>query len=293
MDQRKTPEAITISGDHPPLPKAQDACLIMLYGPELGKRFPLSIGPLLIGRSEHADIYIDRDSVSRHHARISPAHESYAITDLDSTNGTYVNDVPIQEVPLSDGDIIKIGEVIFKFLSRENLENVLHEELYKLATTDGLTMAYNKRFFMDFFERELSRSRRYKRHLALMLLDIDFFKRINDGYGHLAGDHVLKRVSRLLQSHTRREDVFARYGGEEFALLLPETDRSQALQQAERLRALVENQEIVFEQKQIRVTLSIGVAVAHADIQKTQELLQEADSYLYHAKNSGRNRVCG
>ncbi|HAA54954.1 MAG TPA: GGDEF domain-containing protein [Myxococcales bacterium] len=276
------------------LPKAKDACLVMLYGPDLGKRYPLESGqPMIIGRSEKATIYVDRDSVSRHHAQVVMKGNGYVAQDLGSTNGTYVNDTQVKEAPLCDGDLLKIGEVIFKFLSQDNLENVYHEELYKLATMDGLTMVHNKRFFLDCLDREFSRAIRYKRHLSLILLDLDHFKQINDTYGHLAGDYVLKRTARLAQSHVRREDIFARYGGEEFALLLPETDRWQALQIAEKLRQLIESQQIFYDKMNIRVTLSLGVAMAGAETQDAAHLIKEADTYLYHAKRNGRNRVCG
>ena len=287
---------VTIVGKLPGvLPKAKDACLVMLYGPDLGKRYTLQTEQqMTIGRSERAQIYVDRDSVSRNHARIRAQGDQYIVEDLGSTNGTFLNDAQIRaNTPLSDGDLIKVGEVIFKFLSRDNLENVYHEELYRLATQDGLTMAYNKRFFLDCIERELSRARRYNRHLSLILMDLDYFKQINDTYGHLAGDYVLKRTSRLLQSHIRREDIFARYGGEEFALLLPETDRPQAVGLAEKLRQLVAGQDILFDRYAIRVSLSLGVATADAETENTHQLIQDADAYLYHAKRSGRNRVCG
>ncbi|MCK6512451.1 GGDEF domain-containing protein [Myxococcota bacterium] len=287
---------VTLVGKLPGvLPKAKNACLVVLYGPDLGKRYTLQAeGHANIGRSDKAQIYVERDSVSRNHAQIRSENGQYIAEDLGSTNGTFVNDAQIHTaVPLSDGDLIKTGEVIFKFLSRDNLENVYHEELYRLATQDGLTMAYNKRFFLDNIEREFSRARRYRRHLSLILMDLDHFKQINDTYGHLAGDYVLKKTARLIQSHIRREDIFARYGGEEFALLLPETDRPQALGLAEKLRQLVAGQDVLFDRYAIRVTLSLGAATADVETENTHQLLQDADAYLYHAKRSGRNRVCG
>jgi len=285
---------ITIVGKIPnQLPKAKDACLVMLYGPDLGKRYILNSASLLIGRTEKAHIFIDRDSVSRNHAKVYFEDNNYYASDLGSTNGTFINDNQIQKALLVDGDLLKIGEIIFKFLSQDNLENVYHEELYRLATTDGLTMIHNKRFFLEHIERELSRAKRYNRHLSLILMDLDFFKKINDTYGHLAGDYVLKKIAELALQHVRKEDILARYGGEEFALLLPETDRWQALSIAEKIRALIEKQYIQYDKQHINITLSLGVAMAGPKTNNANQLIKEADAYLYHAKNTGRNRVCG
>jgi len=275
------------------LPKAKNACLVMLYGPDLGKRYRLGDESMVIGRAEDAEIFVDKDSVSRYHARIVQTEHGYAVEDLQSTNGTFINDRQFKRTELHDGDLIKTGDVIFKFLSRDNLENIYHEEIYKLATTDGLTTAHNKRFFLEYFERELSRAKRYQRPMSLIILDLDHFKEINDTYGHLAGDYVLKRTSKMIQGRIRLEDVFARYGGEEFALLLPETDYNQALQIAEQLRMLIEQQEVFFEGLRIRVTSSLGVASVDERVKTTMSLIKRADECLYLAKQSGRNRVCG
>lgn len=275
------------------LPKANDACLVMLYGPDLGKRYAVSHTEMVIGRSEQATIYVDRESVSRNHARIFEEYGQHIIQDLKSTNGTYVNDNLITRTVLEDGDIIKIGEVILKFLSRDNLENVYHEEIYRLATTDGLTTVYNKRYFLDCIDREFSRSIRHNRALTLILLDIDHFKRLNDAYGHLAGDFVLKKTAQMIQEKIRFEDIFCRYGGEEFALLLPETETWQALRIAEKIRQCIETQEIRFDLHQILTTASFGVASAHRNMTHADQLIQLADQFLYQAKTQGRNCVCG
>lgn len=300
MPRFKSPDSsnVTIVDRQPGLlPVAQNACLILLYphGPELGRRYTIEPHKqVLIGRSKKATIHIDRNSVSREHAGIRSIEKEYYIEDKGSTNGTFVNDEPVlHPQALKDGDRIHVGNVIFKFLSEQNLENVFHEELYRLATTDGLTMVYNKRFFLDGLDRELSRAKRHHRPLSLILIDIDHFKQINDTYGHLAGDHVLKKVAQLVLIHIRKEDIFARYGGEEFALLLPETDYYQALTIAEKLRHLIELQEIFFEDVPIRVTVSLGVTMANLQNETTQSLIQNADSNLYCAKRDGRNRVYG
>ncbi len=294
MRERKENSMVTVVGKLPDiLPQAQDACLVMLYGPDLGKRYTIGNSPLVVGRAEHATIYVDRDSVSRNHAKIFVEDNIYVVEDMGSTNGTYVNDQQVNRHILQDSDLIKIGEVIFKFLSRDNLENVYHEEIYRLATTDGLTTVYNKRYFLDCIDREFSRSMRHSRDLSLILLDIDHFKKLNDTYGHLAGDFVLKKTAQMIQRKIRFEDIFCRYGGEEFALLLPETERWQAAKIAEKIRQLIERQEVVFENSEICTTASLGVASTYKGLESAQQLIQIADANLYKAKDAGRNRVCG
>src|SRR5690606_19289325 len=194
-------------------------CLVIIYGDDLGWRVPLGPEPTVIGRSSKCDVQLDQESVSRNHARISRQRGTYVIHDLGSTNGTYVNDELVDEVALRDGDQIKIGRTIFKFIVSGNMEAQYHEEIYRLMTVDGLTEMHNKRYFNEAIEREASRSRRYGRVFSLVLFDIDHFKQINDTYGHLAGDAVLRQLGALVRTRVRRDDVPARTGGEEFAVI--------------------------------------------------------------------------
>ena len=136
------------------------ACLVVIYGAELGKRIPLGPRPIDCGRSMQTDIPLDDEAVSRHHARFSWTGSAFTVKDLGSTNGTYVNDKTVQELLLRDGDQIKIGRTIFKFIHSGNVELSYHEEIYRLMTFDGLTQAHNKRAFHEALEREVSRSRR-------------------------------------------------------------------------------------------------------------------------------------
>src|SRR5262249_60428477 len=159
---------------------------------------------------------------SPRHAKIVNTGKAIMLGDLGSTNGTYVNDELIEEVVLRDGDLIKIGRTIFKFLSGSNIENAYHEEIYRLTTIDGLTQIFNKRYFLETLEREISRASRYHRELSLILFDIDHFKQVNDTFGHLAGDSVLKQMAAVLKQNIRSEGIIARYGAEEMAVILPE-----------------------------------------------------------------------
>ncbi len=271
----------------------REGCLVIIYGDDLGRRVPLGPEPTIIGRSSKCDVQLDQESVSRNHARISRQRNNYVICDLGSTNGTYVNDELVDEVVLRDGDQIKVGRTIFKFIVSGNMEAQYHEEIYRLMTVDGLTELHNKRYFNEAIDREASRSRRYQRTFALVLFDIDHFKHINDTYGHLAGDSVLRQLGALVRNRVRRDDVPARTGGEEFAVIVPEVGRDGAMQLAEKLRAAVEASSFRFEGTQIPVTISIGVAEWLPSIADPQELVKLADEKLYDAKRTGRNRVCG
>jgi two-component system cell cycle response regulator len=274
-------------------PLGKEACLVVIYGDELGKKYNLNTPSVVVGRSSKCDIQIDQESISRNHSKIVNTGKSILVRDLGSTNGTYVNDELVEEYILRDGDLIKIGRTIFKFLTGGNIENAYHEEIYRLTTIDGLTQISNKRFFMETLEREIARAHRYQRALSLAMFDLDHFKRINDTYGHLAGDYVLKQMASAVKQKIRREDLFARYGGEEFAIILPEITLEAALTFSEKVRQLVEEQEFRFENTRIDVTISMGVAAATDKVTEVETLIKLADEHLYAAKAAGRNQVFG
>ena len=289
--QNKT--VVTVIHNLTAKPESKDACVVVIYGQDLGKKFNLDIPSLIIGRSSKTDIQIDQESVSRNHAKIVNSGQRVLIRDLGSTNGTYVNDQPIEEFILRDGDLIKIGRTIQKFLSGGNIEHSYHEEIYRLTTVDGLTQIFNKRYFMETLEREISRAQRYQRALSLIMFDLDHFKSVNDTYGHLAGDYVLKHLAGVIKNRIRREDVLARYGGEEFAIILPEIDHQHALVFAEKIRRLVERTSFNFENTALPITISVGVSTATADVAGPDELIRLADEKLYEAKAAGRNTCRG
>ena len=266
---------------------------MVIYGLDLGRKYNVDRPSIVLGRSSKADIQLDQESVSRNHCKLINTGKSIMLRDLGSTNGTYVNDELVDEYVLRDGDLIKIGRCIFKFLSGDNIENAYHEEIYRLTTIDGLTQIYNKRYFVETLEREIGRAQRYRRDLSLIMFDIDDFKRINDTYGHLAGDHVLKQLAAVIRGRIRREDMLSRYGGEEFAIILPEIDNHNAMQFAEKIRSLVEMAAFRFEDADIPVTISIGVASMQQDVHEPSEFIRIADERLYAAKAAGRNRVVG
>lgn len=289
----KTKTVVTVISKISERPTNPHAALVVIYGLELGRKYDLLDKAVVVGRSSKADIQVDQESVSRNHARFAQDGGRVMVEDLGSTNGTFVNDDPIDgATQLRNGDLIKIGRTIFKFIAGGNIETAYHDEIYRLTTVDGLTQIFNRRYFEDTLDRELSRCHRYQRALSLVLMDIDFFKQINDQHGHLAGDYVLKMLASTIKTKIRREDVFARYGGEEFALLLPEVDADGALLMAEKIRKLVEAQQFQFDNQRIPVTLSLGLTSLNGESMESADLVKLADAKLYEAKNAGRNRVC-
>lgn len=270
-------------------------CLVVIYTKEptlLGKRFVLDQSPMRVGRGQENHIVLEGDSVSRRHCHFEQRGGVWYAGDDGSTNGTYVNDDQISRAqPLSNGDRIKVGPTIFKYLSGADVEAQYHEEIYRMTIIDGLTGAHVKRYLLEALEKEIIRARRHQRPMSLMMFDIDHFKKINDFHGHLAGDHVLKELARIVQGRIRRDEVFARYGGEEFAILLPETNLEGGVALAEGLREKVEQSRFVFQNELIKVTISAGVAMLEPDDKTGLDLIKRADEKLYEAKRGGRNRV--
>jgi two-component system, cell cycle response regulator len=290
----KTKTVVTVISKISDRPVNRDAALVVIYGLDLGRKFDLNKENTIVGRSSKADIQIDQESISRNHAKLSSGNTHVVIKDMGSTNGTYVNDEQIStDYTLRNGDLVKIGRTIFKFIAGGNIEAAYHDEIYRLTTVDGLTQIFNRRYFEETLEREISRCNRYSRELSLVMIDIDHFKLINDNHGHLAGDHVLKHVASTIKTKIRREDIFARYGGEEFGLLLPEVDAKGATLMAEKARKLIEKQKFEFDKQDIPVTISLGVATLGTGQRDAADLVRAADAKLYEAKTSGRNKVCG
>jgi diguanylate cyclase (GGDEF)-like protein len=271
------------------------AVLVQVYppGPNLGRRFPLSGEEHVVGRLEEVDISIQEDAVSRRHARVYRDSRGWSVEDLGSTNGSWVNDARVDRRELTDGDMLRFGSAILKFLSGDNVEAAYHEEIYRMSILDGLTGVHNKRYFLEFLEREIARSARYQSPLSLVMFDIDHFKAVNDTHGHLAGDAVLRELGRRLKPRVRREDLLARYGGEEFACVLASTPAGSAIKFADDMRALVAYTPFQHEALVIPVTISLGVAELDQALRTPDELIARADHNLYAAKHGGRNRVVG
>lgn len=183
-------------------------------------------------------------------------------------------------------------EAIGRILAR-SVENVkVHTHMKRMATIDGLTNLYNRRFFTEQLTREFKRSKRYDSNLTLIMIDVDFFKHYNDALGHLRGDQVLVVVSQLLKANVREVDIVTRYGGEEFAIILPEANLEHGVLVGEKIRSEIEAHPFKHEERQPggKLTLSLGVASNTADVDTINELINRADIALYRAKKSGRNK---
>lgn len=269
--------------------------LVQIYPPgtDMGRKYELPGKVANVGRDPSNDIVIDSDSVSRRHARFTMESGRRLVTDLQSTNGTYVNNDPILSHFLDNGDQVKIGDTIYKYLVGSDVESAYHEEIYQMTIKDGLTEIYNKRYFLETLDREMARAQRYERELSMILFDIDRFKNVNDTFGHLAGDYVLQVLAGLVTSRARREEVFARYGGEEFVILMPETTKKGAMELAERLRERVESYSFLFDGEEIPITISVGVATMGKEVIATTDFIKRADVAMYKAKTDGRNLVRG
>lgn len=276
--------------------EARPALFVMSPGRYFGKKYILEKSEVSLGRSSKCDIHIDEDDISRKHVVLSvDGSGRVRITDPGSTNGTLVNKRRIKAnegVLLENGDQVCCGKTIFKFVAEGTIDNVFHDELYRQATHDPLTQIHNRRHFIDQFEAEFRRAKRYGRDLSLVLFDLDHFKRVNDTHGHPAGDYVLKETANIIQMTLRGQDVFARFGGEEFSVLLPETNKDSASMLAEKLRAAIEGHTYRYNGTEISVTISLGVATMTEEHHEFADVIETSDQQLYRAKQSGRNRVC-
>lgn len=294
-------ETVPRTGDMPAATPGQsevvEANVILISHPEkhqLGTRFRVRPGTTIeIGRKASAEICVPEVlTVSRVHARVDHRGTEVFLEDLGSTNGTYINDRRISgPVRLTSGDRFQVGSVHFKFLHERDVESAYHTAIYELATSDGLTEVHNKRKFDEELTREIARAGRYGRPLALILVDIDHFKRVNDTYGHLCGDVILKRIAQSVDTLVRAEQVLARVGGEEFAVLCPETTGEQARVLAERAREMIEERTFEHAGFEIDVTCSFGVVEYDDSMASEEDFYSAADEALYASKQRGRNRV--
>ena len=269
-----------------------NGCFIVIYGQDMGRRVRVGTEPVIIGRSPQCDIQVDQESVSRNHARVWFTGSEFHVRDLGSTNGTYVNDdLVAEEGRLRHGDQLKVGRTILKFIVGDDVEVQYHEEIYRLMTTDGLTQLHNKRYFDEMLDREVARAKRYKRSFSLLVFDVDHFKSVNDRFGHLAGDAILRQLGAVLLGRLRVNDVLARVGGEEFALITPEVGVEGARELAGKINRLIADTRFEFEGSRIEVTVSVGVGEWQPHYEDASDLFKVADDKMYEAKRNGRNQV--
>lgn len=289
---QKAPETLHVTPPTQSTEPVREAWLVQIYshGYEFGVRYQLIADNVLLGRDPECAIHLDNNAVSRRHAEIVRQADGFHISDLGSTNGTLVNEAPVQTALLRDGDYVQVGECVFRFLASSSLEARYHEEIYRLAIMDSLTGVHNRRYLEEVLHRELTRADRRDEPIALVLVDIDHFKEINDHLGHLTGDYVLRELAGCLQENIRSDELLARYGGDEFIVVMSGANHEAAHTLAERLRMQVEQRPFAFYEHTFHMTISLGVAVYDGRRPMTcEELIQLADENLLAAKQSGRN----
>lgn len=245
----------------------------------------------VIGRDPQNDLQVQDGSASRFHAVIERRGETYEITDLNSTNGLFINQLRVSKAQLQTGDRIRLGDHIYKYLSAGHIEAEYHETVYSMMTRDGLTGAFNKRYFADALTREIDRAERSHHILSLAFFDIDHFKKINDTFGHLAGDQVLQEFTQRIVGAAPKDAVMARLGGEEFALLFSECDLDEAKKICELARLAISERPFLTSAGPIPVTVSIGLCALKAGPITATEFAKAADDLLYESKANGRNRT--
>ncbi|HLE11538.1 MAG: hypothetical protein A2504_05735 [Bdellovibrionales bacterium RIFOXYD12_FULL_39_22] len=269
------------------------AALLVVGGELNGTIFDLIEKEVTVGRSAENMIALDFPGISRLHFKLLQKEKEYLLEDAGSRNGTYLNNKKVDAITkLVRGDIIKIGSMALKYLPHGDPERLTYDKLNLEANTDKWTKCYNKAYFNRACEMEVKKSKVTGIPLSIIMFDLDHFKKLNDTYGHDAGDYVLQHLSQILRKHGVRDtDVLSRYGGEEFVLLLPKTNLKQAFEIAERLRKVIETEQFTYDNKVLPVTASLGVADYRQGVLSGVDLFKRADKALYLSKSNGRNQV--
>lgn len=275
-------------------------CLVQYNGAGTGKRHVLDKEQMHLGRGANSDIIVADASVSRTHAHIYIQEQGVFIEDAGSANGTFINDKKITErYKLVDLDMIRLGTMLLKFFSSDNLDGFIQDKIYQLATIDAGTQIFNKQYLQDTLDSEFRKAKSSQRNLSILVFDLDHFKKVNDTYGHNAGDQVLRDLAKVVKICIRKEDIFARFGGEEFVVILPNTNAQQAVKVAETIRQKCEEfkHTLDFEENgqkkhvEHTQTVSIGIAGFNPNMATPKQLLEIADQKLYQSKKEGRNRL--
>lgn len=299
---------------HPPLPDPditrQHRALLASIAPPTGETLVVMVCPraqtvgrqyvldasserMILGREASADIVVASDSVSRRHCRLSREAQGWWIEDLLSTNGTFVNDEQVTRRLLRPGDRIRVGDTVFKLHGSGDIEAALIDKMLRDVARDPLTQAFTRGYFNVHMEEVLQGVRDGQERGALLLIDLDHFKRVNDSWGHVCGDGVLREAAARMSAELPDDAVFGRLGGEEFGALLPSMGAASARMIADKLRRAVSAAPIRCGDVPIMVTISVGVAEAARSMHDVEGWLRSADDMLYEAKRGGRDRVVG
>lgn len=264
---------------------------------------PLEREEVILGRALEADVRINDTKVSRSHAVIKTVFDAetnqtiYILSDLLSKTGTLLNGQEITEEILQNGDKITIGEHILRFELLDEIDREYQRQIRRLISHDDLTGLLSSRSFFSELRREAARAVHENHPFCVLMMDVDYFKNVNDTFGHLTGSKTLEEIGFCITQNLRTGDVASRFGGEEFAAFLLDAELAQGVVAAERIRSEIEKKEFTVVRQgkppeTHRVTISIGIAVFPEDSTDPIELVEMSDSALYHAKREGRNRVC-
>ena len=255
--------------------------------------FRLNSRRTLIGREPSCDIALDDHAVSRSHAAIEQEDSGYSVVDLGSRNGTFVDDKLLRDRRrLKGGEHIRLGGTILKFMASMDEEAQYHAVVHELMTRDPLTSAFNRSYLMSMLEKMLARCQFTHQKLSVIMMDIDYFKKVNDSWGHLVGDEVLRVFSERIRNVLRSGDALCRLGGEEFVLISERTELQDAVRIAERMRLTVSSTPFSTQVGLVEITCSLGVmTVDGSDSGTVDDLLSRADKHMYAAKAAGRNCV--
>jgi two-component system cell cycle response regulator len=268
--------------------------LTQMAGLEAGRVCGLDGAEVTLGRAPTCTHAFDEASLSRVHAKLVKDGGSYVLLDAGSSNGVFINDVRIRRATLNDGDRVRLGSAVtLRFQLVDEQEERALQKVYESSVKDSLTGAWNRTYLDERLRGELAYAIRHGSPLAVVIADIDHFKKVNDTYGHLVGDEVLKATAATMRAALRTEDLLARYGGEEFVVVARAVELNSAAQLAERLRILTERRPVAVDGHTIARTVSAGVATLACcgGERSVERLLGIADERLYRAKEAGRNRV--
>ncbi len=280
-----------VEEDSLPAEELRASALVLASGEQLGRKVDIPAEGMTIGRGSSCGLTVGsrKDGTSREHARVYFDGGELCLQDLNSTNGLRVNNEQLRFSRLRPGDLVQIGRTLLKVVAGGR-DARYHEALYNKAVRDPLTGLFNRQNLDVVLANQARQAITRHLPLAIMMLDIDHFKKVNDTHGHQAGDAVLRQMAKLVRSGLRASDRAFRYGGEELLVMLPNTDLEHALSIAERLRRMAQSRRFAFEDAVIPITVSIGVAQLAGTV---DDLIKRADDALYSAKKGGRNRVVG
>ena len=269
------------------------ASLVLLHPPmpDIGRRRVLSKEIVVVGREDSADFPVARSSISRRHAELRCVHGRWEVADMGSTNGTFLNDVEVEDAVLRDGDHIQFGDALFKFV-QSVASYRFHDTMHELIDRDGLTSLYNRDAFIACLESTMSHAAKRETDAVLIVMDVDGLAELNQKHGRICGDMFLRRLAQNISSSTSKEVTAARIDGGEFAVLIPNMALNEALVWAEELREKIDSTEYSYEGAAYEMTISLGVAASAEGELGAGEIVLEARAQMHSAKERGRNCLC-